>query len=65
ITPVEVVTLIEYITSSRKGRRSTHLELIITLFNRRFSEYTIGLTLRRHCFKRALIIKKPPISNRN
>lgn len=54
--------LVEYVTSSKIGRRATFLQLSITLFNACFGVYAIRSTLRRLGFYRRVARKKPPIS---
>lgn len=54
--------LIEYITSSKQGRRATFLKLSCILFNAVFGVYAIRSTLRRLNFQRRVARRKPPIS---
>jgi len=57
--------LVEFVTASEKNRRMGFLQLSRTLFNGRFGEYAIRSTLRRLGFRRYVIYRKPPISEKN
>ncbi|KAF6802683.1 hypothetical protein CPLU01_16146, partial [Colletotrichum plurivorum] len=54
--------LVEYVTSSKQGRRATFLQLSIALFNAVFGMYAIRAALRRLGFKRCIARRKPPIN---
>lgn len=54
--------LVEYVTSSKRGRQATFLQLSCLLFNASFGVYVIRAALRRLGFQRRVARKKPPIS---
>jgi hypothetical protein len=55
----------EYVCSSREGRRSTFLQLSAVLFGAVFSVWAIKNALYRLGFRRRVARKKPPISEKN
>ena len=61
----EEAELIEYIRSSIKARRMTYLQLSQTLFDKKYGEFAIRSTLRRHGYKRYVALRKPPLSDKN
>ncbi|KAL0936848.1 uncharacterized protein CTRU02_209064 [Colletotrichum truncatum] len=54
--------LVEYIVSSKAGRRASFLELSVLLLKGQFGAYAIRATLRRLGFKRYIARRKPPIT---
>lgn len=65
ITQEQQGELIEFITSSKKNRRMSFLELSTKLFDGAFGEYAIRSTLRRLGYRRYVAYRKPPISDKN
>ena len=57
--------LIEFVTTSKKSRRMTFLQLSVVLFNGKYSQYCIRSALRCNGFNRYIAYRKPPISEKN
>lgn len=64
LSEAEQAELIEYITSSKAGRRASFLALSQTLFNGQHGEFTIRSTLRRLGYTRHIAIRKPVITEK-
>lgn len=65
MTPEQEEQLVEYVTSSKEGRRATFLQLSVVLFNAVFGVYAIRAALRRLGFHRYIARRKPPITEDN
>jgi transposase len=65
MSKIEEEQLVEYVTSSKAGRRATFLELSLTLFNMTFGLYAIRATLRRLGFRRCTARRKPPLTEKH
>jgi transposase len=62
MTMEEQAQLVEFITNSKHGRQMRWADLAATLFEGRFTEWTISHTLRRLKYRRRVARRKPPIS---
>jgi transposase len=58
----EQLQLVEFITNDKEGRRMRWPDLAASLFNGRFTLWTVTHTLRRLKFRRRVARRKPPIS---
>lgn len=65
MTSQQEEALVEYVTSSKDGRRASFLLLSTTLFSSQFGAYAIRAALRRLGFYRRVARRKPPISEAN